>query len=639
MIRRLLSITALGVVAGLGSVAPAVAASAPAPLEVVAVDTAKSPDVTMTVAAPHQLAGRDIPASAFVVEENGRRRAVHVTNVPSDPLEVVLVVDTSGSMHGAPLVAAQDAAKTFLAKMPSGTRVAVVGIGTTPYVASPFTTDMGALSAAITHLAARGETSLYDSLITASRLFPTGSARRSIVLLSDGGDTRSIFSLDVAGAKLAEAKAAFYGVGLSTPESDPAALDRLAAATGGKIVPAGDPTALAGVYNGIAAELVSEYGISYRSTAHGVTPVTVKLNFEGVAARTSRTIELPAATPVVVPAPASTAPRPVTTSPPVVVKTRGVIDNAFVPIVGVSVLALALLLAGIATFWPGASRSQLQGSRGTTRDQAVGRLVGLAHRATEMTEQSLERGGRVRTLNTALERAGIAARSGEFVLGTAVAALVAFALVSLLWGWIAGAIAVGASVLGAWAFVSVRTQRRGAQFSDQLEQTLSLMAGALRAGFGLMQAIDTVARESESPTSDEFRRLIVEARLGRDLSDSLTAMANRVHNEDLEWVVQAIEIHRQVGGDLAEILDNIGTTIRDRSRVRRRIRTLTAEGRVSAWVLFLMPFFMAATMQLLRPGYLDPLTSSSLGQVLLIAGAGLMVIGGLWLRRIVRLVF
>jgi len=639
MIRRLLSIAAIGAVTGLGSIAPAVAATSNAPLQVVAVETAKSPEVTLTVAAPRQLAGRDIPASAFGVEENGRRRAVHVTNVPSDPLEIVLVVDTSGSMRGAPLAAAQDAAKTFLAKMPAGTRVAVVGIGSTPYVASPFTSDLGVLSAAITHLAARGETSLYDSLVTGSGLFPAGNARRSIVLLSDGGDTRSVAPVEVAAAKLAEAKAAFYGVGLSTPESDPAALGRLAAATGGKIVAAGDPAALAGVYNGIAAELVSQYGITYRTTSRGATPVTVKLDFDGVAAKASRTIDLPAATPAVVPAPASTAPRPVTTAPPVVVKTRGVVDNAVVPIVGVTVLALALLLAGIASFWPGASRSQLQRDRGTTRDQTVGRLVGLAHRATEMTEQSLERGGRVRTLNVALERAGIAARSGEFVLATALSVVVAFGIFWLLWGWIAGVIAAGAAVLAAWSFVSVRTQRRGAQFAEQLEQTLSLMAGGLRAGFGLMQAIDTVARETESPTCDEFRRVIVETRLGRDLSDSLTAMADRVHNEDIEWVVQAIEIHRQVGGDLAEILDNIGTTIRDRSRVRRRIRTLTAEGRVSAWILFLMPFIMAGAMQYLSPGYLDPLKESSLGQVLLFGSAGLMVVGGVWLRRIVRLVF
>ena len=165
------------------------------------------------------------------------------------------------------------------------------------------------------------------------------------------------------------------------------------------------------------------------------------------------------------------------------------------------------------------------------------------------------------------------------------------------------------------------------------------MASSLRAGFGLLQAVDAVARESEAPTSEEFRRLVTESHLGRDLSESLAAMAERVHNEDFSWVVQAIEIHRTVGGDLAEVLDNVSTTIRDRNRIRRQIDALSGEGRLSAMVLFLLPLGMIVVLQVVNPGYLGELTGSSLGQVLIAIGAGLMIVGGLWLRRLTRLVF
>ena len=182
-------------------------------------------------------------------------------------------------------------------------------------------------------------------------------------------------------------------------------------------------------------------------------------------------------------------------------------------------------------------------------------------------------------------------------------------------------------------------QRRSEKFADQLEQTLPLMGGSLRAGFGIMQALDAVARESESPTSDEFHRLIVETRLGRDLTDAMAALAARVTSEDFNWVVQAIEIHRQVGGDLAEVLDNVYATIRDRNKIRRQIKALSAEGRFSALVLFILPLAMFGVITVLNPNYISELTTHTIGIALLIGAAALMTLGGFWLRRIVRLVF
>jgi tight adherence protein B len=138
---------------------------------------------------------------------------------------------------------------------------------------------------------------------------------------------------------------------------------------------------------------------------------------------------------------------------------------------------------------------------------------------------------------------------------------------------------------------------------------------------------------------DEIRRVVHEVQLGRPLPDSLQAMADRVGCDDFGWVVQAIEINAEVGGDLVEVLDAVASTIRARAHLRRQIRTLSAQGRLSARILLAMPFFMAGLLSLIHPGYLSPLIEASAGPFILGIGAALMIVGWLWLRRIVRLQF
>jgi tight adherence protein B len=181
--------------------------------------------------------------------------------------------------------------------------------------------------------------------------------------------------------------------------------------------------------------------------------------------------------------------------------------------------------------------------------------------------------------------------------------------------------------------------RRRKRFSDQLSDTLQILSGTLRAGHGLAQGIDAVGREAESPTAEEFRRLTIETRLGRDFIEALSALADRIGSDDFQWIVQAIEIQRDVGGDLAEVLDTVAGTIRDRTRIRRQVSALSAEGRMSAWVLMILPFGLGGMMEVTNPDYVSPLFGSSTGYKLLAVAAVLLIVGGLWLRRIVRPVF
>jgi tight adherence protein B len=266
-------------------------------------------------------------------------------------------------------------------------------------------------------------------------------------------------------------------------------------------------------------------------------------------------------------------------------------------------------------------------------------LHDIATQASEVAERSLDRSGRRSGVEEALEHAGVNMRAGEFVVAVAGTAFAAFAVGAALGGFLLAVILAVVVVAGSRTMLHVRVGRRRAKFETQLEQTLPLMAGSLRAGFGVMQTLDAVARESDSPTAEEFGRVVMESRLGRDLGDSLHALSERVDSEDFDFVVQAIDIHREVGGDLAEVLTNVASTIRDRNRVRRSIQTLTAEGRISAGILLALPIVMFFVVQGLNPEYLQELTGTSAGRVMLAIGIALMTVGAVWMRRLIRLVF
>ena len=312
-------------------------------------------------------------------------------------------------------------------------------------------------------------------------------------------------------------------------------------------------------------------------------------------------------------------------------------------VLGIGAMFAALLIIGLVALAPsGDGLTPFERFRSTLRRRPPNpsrSLHSIKERASAIAEQSLERSGRRSRLEKALERAGVNMRSGEFVVLATVGAFLGFAVGAFIGGALLALIFAGCVVAGTRFALTHKAERRVAKFDAQLETTLPLMAGSLRAGFGIMQALDAVARESESPTSDEFQRLVTESRLGRDLGDSLEAMQERVRSEDFAFVVQAIEIHREVGGDLAEVLDNVAGTIRDRNGIRRQVKSLSAEGRLSAMILFFLPFAMIVVIQILNPSYMHELTSHTLGRVLLGIGAGLLLIGGVWMRRMIRLVF
>ena len=197
-----------------------------------------------------------------------------MTGLPSDPLDVVLAMDTSGSMRGAPLDSAKAAAQAFLAEMAPGVRIAIVGFAAQPYQVIGFTTDRGALAAAISSLQAAGETALYDGVGTGLALL-NSPARHAMVVLSDGKDTTSSSAITAVAPQLGAAKLTFYGVALQSPEADLSGLDRLAAAAGGSVIPASDPVKLSDAYRSIGNELSRLYRVTFSTTGSGSTGFVV----------------------------------------------------------------------------------------------------------------------------------------------------------------------------------------------------------------------------------------------------------------------------------------------------------------------------------------------------------------------------
>ena len=266
-------------------------------------------------------------------------------------------------------------------------------------------------------------------------------------------------------------------------------------------------------------------------------------------------------------------------------------------------------------------------------------LAGAGAAAGAAVERVLVRRGRLAAGATALERAGIAMTLTDVVLLAGFLTIVAGAAGTVLAGLVVGLLAAAAVPVGTRLLVRLRTSRRQARFADQLDDSLQLMASSLRAGHRLLRAMDAVAQEAEAPTSEEFARLINETRVGRDLTVALDEITERTGSEDFSWVAQAIAIQREVGGNLAEVLDAVGHTIRERNAIRRQVKALSAEGKLSAIVLMALPFGIIGFISMTQPSYLSPFTESAAGIGLAAVACTMLLVGGVWLKKTVRITF
>jgi tight adherence protein B len=323
--------------------------------------------------------------------------------------------------------------------------------------------------------------------------------------------------------------------------------------------------------------------------------------------------------------------------------------NAQWPVVLAAVMAGAVLAFALAVLLiSGDHRSRLERrltgygdapepELGPARGEQVLAETRLVHDMVEFTGRLAERVGLLNRVEEKLEQADLPVRPTEALFFYAAGVFVVLVGTLLLAGPPPALLLAAVAATGPVVWLELRRHRRLRKFETQLPDVLNLFAGSMRAGFSFAQALEAVAEEAPDPSRRELQRCFTESRLGRPIEDALEDSANRMHSVDLLWAVMAIRIQREVGGNLAELLDAVAHTMTERERLKHEILALTAEGRLSAWVLGVFPPGFALVLYAVQPNYMKILFENGIGIVAVIASAVMAGIGFLWLRKMMAI--
>jgi tight adherence protein B len=595
---------------------------------------------------------RQLSQDAFSASINGKK--VEITDVTPfgvqqggtrGQLAVILAVDTSGSMRKNNNIAkARTAAARFAAGMPPGTRLGVLSFGTKTKLEQGLTTDRAKVQSVIQNLQVEvnGGTALYDAVVRGSKLLAAEPGQANLVVLSDGKHEGTATTLQQA-IKQAKGEARVTAVALDAGfQQDEAALQELAAATGGRTQSA-SAESLELVFQGVADELASQYVVDL-ALPPGLGK-RVDLQIQVKANGEVGTLDKPGFL-----LPVSASPTTIRAIPgglpsaPGLSRLESPQGKYVIAIAGFTTVLLACLLLFGGSRGPKPYRALRQRLSPYSLTQAISddrtRVTAFgssewAGRATAMAETLVRRGNLEETFLDRLEAAGLNMRVAEFVLISLGSAFIPPLLVlAITRNLLVTVVVVLLGVVGPFLYLSVRASRRQAKFEEQLPSTLQLLAGALQAGHSLQQAVDTVVQEAGDPIAGEFHRVLTEARLGRPLEEAFEAMARRTRSVDFEWTVMAIRLQRQVGGNLAEVLRTVSQTIRDRYSLKRQIKALSAEGRLSSIILSVLPLLLFTALLLLNPVFLKPLFTTPIGLMMMGGSAVLMLFGVFWLKKI-----
>ena len=336
------------------------------------------------------------------------------------------------------------------------------------------------------------------------------------------------------------------------------------------------------------------------------------------------------------------APTPAFAAGPVVAAAGA---KTWLVILGAAAAGLGAFLLLIILFGGGSSnrasgeiggRLGAYGGKAKKSSGVFGRFAVL-RRAANKAESVAESQGNSRMIESALEQANIPVRAGEAIIAAFGLALILGVIVGLMTqSTIWAIIASSALLMLSFLYVSHVASKQRKRFDKQLPDTLNLLATSLRAGYSIMQAIEAVAAEAPDPTRREFGRAMSEIRLGRPMIDALGDIAIRMESQDFEWTVLAISIQREVGGNLAEVLQSTSETMLQRNRLRGEMKALTAEGRISMYVMAALPFLLFGAIYLLNPDYIKPMLSSTIGIGVFAFALFMMGLGIFWMTKIVK---
>jgi len=544
----------------------------------------------------------------------------------------VLMIDNSQSMSGKPLADAVAAARTFVASKGTADRIEVIAFGHRALALTRFSSSTADADAALADLKPdkTSGTALWDAVALASRkLAAEDLPGHVIIVLTDGRDVSSTTTFGRAVIAAHKANASVYPIGISGPDYTPGPLRDLAQHTGGSYHEAASSRQLASIYAWIGKTLSHTWELRYPTAARPGESLTLSAFVRGVGHGTAPVVLAGLGPTVATPPPSNLLPGGAWTSPAM-------------PLFVALIVGFLVLLAGgfvIAARHGLWVRWRLEPHLGQakrvrkTQRKREGRP--FFQQVVAATERAFANVKQFRYLQRIIERADLPLRASElmyislgsaFVLGLLTAAAVSSAVALV-------AMAIGAAI--PILFVKFKAGARIKAFDNQLPDLLITIAASLKAGHSFRHAIQAVVDEGAQPTAKEFTRVLSETQLGRPMDQALGDMAERVGSKNLSFVITAVTIQRQVGGSLAGLFDMVADTVRQRQQFARKVRGLTAMGRMSAYVLIGLPFFIALAIMVINPSYMSPLYHTSTGHLLIVVGFVMMGFGSAILNKMV----
>ena len=602
----------------------AVVPSALAVVHIGAVDTSNLPAVRATLVGP-------LGAAAPTLTENGRPVVGYAAVNLAREKAIVLAIDRSQSMRGHPLADAVAAAQAFVDAAGANDHVGVVVFGHNALALTASSASPADARSALAGLTVdpRSGTALYDAVsLAADRLVGDDRPGRAIVVVTDGRDVSSSASIDQAIAAARTARAAVYTIGIGGPSFTPDALRRLATATGGSYHQARSAAQLRGVYSALTGELARTWQLSYVTSARPGARLQLAATIAG-SGTAREAVELPGGASGDATAPSS------------------LIPAAGYSGTGTAVIATAcgLLVLLACGFWFSARgsnrvRNRIEPHLGTVARSPRARREHSRIAARTHVADAIERVvgglGHFKRLQLTIDRADLPVRAGELVaiclgsgllFGLGTALMIASPIPVLLMIALFGSLPV--------AYVSFKATSRIKRFENQLPDLLITIAASLKAGHSFRQGIQSVVDEGSEPAAKEFRSVLTETQLGKPMDDALGDLATRIGSKNLTFVINAVTIQRQIGGALAGLFDMVADTVRQRQQFARKVKGLTAMGRMSAYVLTGLPLFVGVMISILNPSYMAPLVHTATGQKLVLSGVVMIAIGSLMLKKIV----
>jgi tight adherence protein B len=638
--------------AGLGVLSPVATAadSVPASLSDVRT-TAAAVNTTLVLRGDKALA---VDPSSIKVSVGGKPATVTVAPAAQQPRSTMLVIDTSGSMGASGMATVRSAVRDFLDAVPKDVKVGVVSFASTSGIDVAPTTNREKVLSDVASLKSKGETSLYAGIQDAVAALGT-KGERSIVLLSDGGDTMAEIKGGAAGAAsekqkalnaVAKAKVRAEVVAFKSPESNSGVLGQLAKVGGGSVANAGDRAAVSSAFTAAARALESQAVLDIKRPAgvSGTQDVVVTGTAGGTPFQATSAIDLGDVAPVAAPTEST-----VSALPAVVDTTAFTALSPMVLYPSIAILVVGLFFLSTA-FMGNAFKSTKKERLTSIEAYGFGRSAAPARdnaSPTAISAQLVSMGdkvmsGRESTTHTMelMDRADLPWRAGEWfvlrILAVVIGAVAGFVLFGShqIFGVALGIIT---GFILPPVILRYLARRRSRKFEAALPDVLMLVATSLASGFSLLQALDSVAKDAPEPASKEFSRALAEARIGSDVSDALDHMGARMDSNNMRWTTMAIRIQREVGGNLAETLRTTAATLREREMLKRQVKTLSAEGKLSAIILIALPVGVLFFSMLTNYDYVSLLWTTVLGIVMSIAGLIAMGLGIFWMSKVVKI--